>query len=231
MKYKAVCFDIDGTLYHPSIMNAYMVKIARRHPVIASRYAKMRKMFRIMQPDFTNDLSFREKEALAFSKVCRGKSKEQCLKELKEVYYPMLQEVYRNLPYQKETVETLNKIKSFGVKIGVLSDWPLFEKLKNIGVKDLVDFAISAEDAGYLKPDSRPFEGMMSGLDVKPSDVLFVGDSYSKDILGAKSLGMGTVLVNCRKPDKSKYPQADEVFANWKDFDSWINMILEGTYD
>lgn len=232
MKYKAVCFDIDGTLYNPSIMNAYMAKIAKRHPILAARYAKLRVKFREMQPDFTqngfDNLPFREKEALAFTKICRGKSKESCLEDLVKVYYPKLEEVYRALPYQKETVETLEKIKSCGLKTGVLSDWPLFEKLKSIGVEDLVDFAISAEDAGYLKPDYRPFEFMLRGLDVKAEEALFVGDSYSKDILGAKALGMGAVLVNCRKPDKSKYPQADEVFANWKDFDSWINMTLEG---
>ena len=39
---KAVCFDIDGTLYPKYQTNLYLLKAAVAHPVFSYRYNKMR---------------------------------------------------------------------------------------------------------------------------------------------------------------------------------------------
>ncbi len=52
------------------------------------------------------------------------------------------------------------------------------------------------DDAGgHLKPDPRPYKVALEKLGLKPGEVIFVGDNPNRDILGAKRLGIRTVLA------------------------------------
>ena len=110
-------------------------------------------------------------------------------------------------------------------------NWPLYAKLKGMGLEDLVDFACSSDDTGFLKPDTHCFEYLLYNLNVRPEDVLYVGDSYVKDVAGAAGAGIDAVLVNVARSDlkdcTSRYPLAKAVFSDWKDFDCWLSARLE----
>jgi len=43
---------------------------------------------------------------------------------------------------------------------------------------------------GCVKPDSRIFQAALAGLNVKPDQAVFVGDSLSRDMVGARGIGM-----------------------------------------
>lgn len=49
------------------------------------------------------------------------------------------------------------------------------------------------------KPRPDPFTEALTGLGVKPSETVFVGDSLQADILGAKTVGIRSIHV-LRKP-------------------------------
>ena len=123
------------------------------------------------------------------------------------------------------------KIKNNGLKIGVFTDFPLFDKLEGMKLADLVDFAASSDDIGYLKPDTHCLEYLLYNLKMGPKDVLYVGDSYNKDILGAKAVGMDAVLVNVKasasKDLAKEYPLAKAAFRTWNEFDTWLSATME----
>lgn len=61
---------------------------------------------------------------------------------------------------------------------------------------------------GIAKPDARIFEAALSELDVAPNQAIYVGDSYSADMVGGKNAGMWTAWLvgnqDKKCPDPSK---------------------------
>ncbi len=244
MKYKAVCFDIDGTLYPRSVMNRRLLALALKHPFFSLKYNKMRRVFREVQDNFDKDSLFNNKSMMAREAIIMQKNPREwkdwdiCLKsEAKEltkaneslskiearldkyIYKPMRKLYARTKPY--DGVEnTFKKLKDCGVQIGVFSDFPLLSKLEGLGLSQYVDFAASSEDVGFLKPNIHCFEYLMYNMGLKPSEALYVGDSYSKDVVGSHDAGLDAVLVNAKESEK--YSLSCGVFATWLDFDRWL---------
>ncbi len=234
MKYKAICFDIDGTLYPKAFMTKAMAHIIFFHPVSSKLYKSLRSLFRENQSRFEelglDDMTFAQREAAMYMKVLGGRLKlAEARLKLDERFYRHLEKEYRKLGPQPETAKTLKKIRDKGLKVGVLSDWPLFDKLEQMEIKDLVDLVLNCDDIGCLKPDKRCFETYLKKAGLKAGEVLFVGDSYSKDVLGATGAGMDAVLVNSTETDKAKVPNALAFFKDWSSFDKWLDeTVLNG---
>jgi len=68
--------------------------------------------------------------------------------------------------------------------------------LRRCGIADLFDGHVTAEHAGAAKPDARIFAHLLRVADVRPDDVLHVGDDPVTDVLGATRAGMQAVWVN-----------------------------------
>ncbi len=239
MRYKAICFDIDGTLYPASVMKRRLFSIWLAHPLLSIRYNRARKAFRLCQASFRQKIPFRWREAMViqnesgeepqrpFSRLEYSKTFE---KVQKRIYAPM-QRLYRSTRPFDGVRGTFERIRKGNLKIGVFTDFPLFNKLQSMGISDLVDFSASSDDIGFLKPDTHCFEYLLYNLKMEPKDVLYVGDSYRKDIEGASKVGMDAVLVNVGKSGlqdaKTRYPLAKAVFCGWREFDTWLATGME----
>ena len=118
------------------------------------------------------------------------------IQEILEVYY---REVFLERRVYPE-VETVLK-KLIGVSMGIISNTtnPVAIKeleLKNSGLKKYFDFAIYSSGFPFRKPHPSIFQLAISQFQLPPSEIIFVGDSPSTDILGAQSVGMNTACVN-----------------------------------
>ncbi len=228
MKYKAICFDIDGTLYSTGIMNAYIAKMAFYHPFVCARYNTMRRYLRSKQGDFEKtdlkDKTFREREARMMKESSGSFSTdEKARKYLDERYYKILFKYYNVIEKQPQVMRTMHYLRYKGIRMAALSDWPIQNKLKQIGVEDFMEFAVCSDDLGYLKPDVHCFEYLLYTLKLRASEVLYVGDSYQKDVLGPAKAGIDAVLMNCNEQDaEKKYPEAVKICKNWAEFDAWL---------
>ncbi len=88
---------------------------------------------------------------------------------------------------------TLKTLKKRGYKIGIVTDAPRLKayiRLDLIGITDLFDVIVTAEDVGRRKPSRLPFKAALKELGVSPSEAMHVGDWPERDILGAKRMGM-----------------------------------------
>ena len=235
MGYKAICFDLDGTLYPIKVMNDNLIKLTLRHPCLNLRYNKERRLFRAFQSSFKQDIPLRWREALIIKtgsaqEPAKGFSKDSCrdvYEKLQRFIYGPLGKMYSGLKPFPGVRATMEKIHDNGLKIGVLSDFPLFERIQDMKIDDLVDFACSSDDTGFLKPDTHCFEYLLYNLRMSPQEVLYVGDSYDKDIVGASNAGVDAVIVNVKDSEKRlRYPLAKAVFRNWNEFDSWLTANM-----
>jgi putative hydrolase of the HAD superfamily len=68
--------------------------------------------------------------------------------------------------------------------------------LADMGVLPLLDAVVTSVDVGWRKPHPKIFETALNTVGAEPSDVVFVGDSYRADYLGAERMGMRAYLID-----------------------------------
>ena len=84
-----------------------------------------------------------------------------------------------------------------------------------MGLSKFLDIIIDSERIGIRKPDPRLFIKAMDALKVKPSNTIFVGDSYERDMIPCKRLGMKVIWLKGPNPriPKDHIPVDAEIFT------------------
>ena len=241
MEIKVVCFDIDGTLYPKWITNWKLVRSFFPSLLLALRIQRFREHIRNEEKKETvpaDRQGFRLRQARWVCDQSRNKVEGDCVEkiaiQIEQQFYTNWRKAFSSLqpyPYMREVLENL---RSQGIRIAALSDFPIEKKLEALGVDDLVEYAVCAEDSGYLKPRQEPFLKVCEKMDVDPKDILYVGDSCKKDMFGASRVGMKTALIDpSAKTEKKRThrlhecPSADVVFSNYSEFMEQVQRMLQ----
>ena len=77
-------------------------------------------------------------------------------------------------------------------------------ELSAIGLFGFFDPVIISGDFGFRKPDPRLFDSALSIMQMKPSEVLFVGNDTYRDIYGAQKFGIKTVFFRSNQGQQEK---------------------------
>jgi len=115
------------------------------------------------------------------------------------------------VPYPHTEYTLLQLIKR-GLKLGVVSDAPKLQaylRLCYLGFLNYFDCVIAYEDTQKRKPDPEPFLLALKILNLKPKEVIMVGDWCERDIIGAKLLGMKTAFAKYGDITNTKESNAD----------------------
>lgn len=191
MTFKAVIFDLDGTLYDKSRLGLYLVgnQFLQGRMALSGRERMLRK--KLKGRFFGSEEAFHQ----AFFGALGG---EKARKWYYNTYMPAMTSIMRKhyhlYPWVEETFKTL---RNQGIKTAVFSDYSCTnERLEALGF-DLswTDFVFEAPAFGGLKPCKEAFEALCQAIGEQPSDCLMVGDRLDTDGAGAASVGMGFVLV------------------------------------
>ncbi|ASJ03470.1 2-haloalkanoic acid dehalogenase [Thermococcus profundus] len=113
----------------------------------------------------------------------------------------------------KRTIEALKKM---GFHVGIVTDSDndyIRAHLDALGILDLFDTITTSEDAGFYKPHPRPFQLALERAGVKPEEALYVGDNPSKDCVGAKNIGMTSVLLDPEGKKRELWNNCDFVVS------------------
>lgn len=103
----------------------------------------------------------------------------------------------RNLrkPYLFETIRTLS---GMGVRMGIVSNIIstslVPHVLKEYGIAPYMECIVLSSETGIRKPDPRIFEIAMERMGVTPEETGYVGDTISRDVLGARNARLGLVV-------------------------------------
>ncbi len=98
----------------------------------------------------------------------------------------------------------LNRLLRDGYGLAVVSDAPRFEawlRLCRLGLQHHFDHVLTYDDTGARKPDPLPFQMALDELGVAAGQAVMVGDWPSRDVTGARDLGLHAVWA--RYGDKS----------------------------
>jgi len=82
-------------------------------------------------------------------------------------------------------------------RLGVISNFygNLPALCEELGLGGLLDVVVDSRRIGHIKPSREIFEHALRGAGVKPHEAVMVGDSYKRDMLGARAMGMAHVLL------------------------------------
>ena len=92
----------------------------------------------------------------------------------------------------------INKCFSYKIPVCCITDLTAqiqFRKIIKLNLEEKINFIVTSEEAGIEKPNKVIFDLALEKIKLEYSDVIMVGDSFSKDIKGAKELGIKSYLI------------------------------------
>jgi putative hydrolase of the HAD superfamily len=97
-----------------------------------------------------------------------------------------------------DSIPTLQALKQRNITIGLISNVArdMEDVYRELGLDPYLDFKVTSLEVGYDKPDPRIFNAALEKAGCLPDEVIYVGDQYEQDILGARGVGMGAVLID-----------------------------------
>lgn len=210
---KAVAFDIDGTLYANWRLYVRIIPYVLRNISFFLKYAKVRLVLHRTAP--LGD--FYEYQARLLALELRT-DVDMAKNKIRSIVYEGLAPYLGKVKPYPHIKETFLAIKDAGLKLAILSDFPPEQKGDIWGTESLFDVICGSESLGALKPSKYTFALLAAKLDVRPSEVLYVGNSVSADVHGAAGAGMRTAYLMplWRKMLNRPLPEADISFKNYR---------------
>jgi HAD superfamily hydrolase (TIGR01662 family) len=104
--------------------------------------------------------------------------------------------------------DSLKKLSCHKVPMGIVSNSVIpgtmvREVLTQLRIIEYFDLILISSDLGYRKPHPAMFEIALKRLQIKPAQIIFIGDQLDVDVTGAQKAGIVSVWLN-RTKEKNK---------------------------
>lgn len=221
MKPEAVLFDIDNTLY--SYDAAHAVAFARLLDYGTSRLGLEHETFQQLHSQAMAQVNAvlgrpcaaMHNRLLRYQRMLELAGLPLChALEMESLYWDTLIEAAQPSP---GALPCLQALKAAGYTVGVGTDMTLdyqLKKLTRMGMLSYIDFVVTSEEVLAEKPEAKLFLRCAEKAGTSPERCLFIGDSLSKDVAGAKAVGMEALWF---QPDPALAAQQPET-ASMQDF-------------
>lgn len=206
-----ILFDLDGTLRHsvPSGVHVFM-KIAAELGLPADEDTQRRaaqwthnywavsecllidlKAYGRENEEFWVNYARRQLEALEVSP-------QQVEQWAGEIHRRMLEEYKPVDTILDDVVPTLDLLREDGYTLGLVTNRhkPVDEYLEEVGLTAHLDFWFAAGEIGAWKPEPEIFTYALGLANARPEQVLYIGDNYYADVVGAEGARIQPVLID-----------------------------------
>ena len=204
MKYKALIFDLDGTLYHQFPVRLCMALKLLCHYLLRPHRLNellLLKTYRNLRENkfYSNDRDFEAEQLREAAILCNlTTDKADRIITLWMIHEPLkLIKIFR----RRKLLEFIAELQNNDKIIVVYSDYPVKDKLRAMNFSP--DYAYYSGDKliQCMKPNSEGLSRIISVLGIEPENILYVGDRDDRDGLCAKGAGIDYMDVKdfCRK--------------------------------
>ncbi|WP_017471405.1 HAD family hydrolase [Amphibacillus jilinensis] len=225
---KTIIFDVDDTLYDQALSFhetfKSLIESSWSYNEIDTIYRTSRKYSEILfDQSEAGEISVLEWQIGRIAKALADYgiqiNDEQAL-----AFHESYKQAQANIRLFPEVEELLNHLAQLDVQLAVLTNGEESHQLMKIKQLELTNW-IPEENIfvsgtyGIAKPKSGIFKMVEEKLNCDPKQTVYVGDSFEKDIVGAKQVGWKAVWINHRKheqapnstinPDKVVYSAAE----------------------
>lgn len=200
---KCITFDLDDTLWavDPVIEQAnqtlysWLQKNAelfvRSHQL--SDFPRLRQQVLTRHPEITHSVTLIRLKLLEHGLREAGYPEAQ-VEALAAQAFEVFLEARNQVTLFEHARSMLQVLRGQGLRIGALSNGNA--DVNRVGLGDLFDFALNADGVGKEKPDPLMFEQMLASQQLRPEQVIHIGDNPQHDVEGARHVGLWTVWVD-----------------------------------
>jgi putative hydrolase of the HAD superfamily len=212
LKYQAVIFDLFGTLVVFSLAN-WQDSIQRMAAALGAEAGAFLRGWLESYPERSSGSSASLADYLTL--LCGHLGLSPASDRIAEAVQIRKDFTRRTLVLRDDAETTLQKLKSAGLKIGLVSNCTMEAPglWRAMPIARKVDAAIFSSEVGLLKPHPEMYNLVTRRLGVAPNKCLYVGDGDSDELNGAARVGMHPVLIRTPKEDMSRPQRA--VVENW----------------
>jgi putative hydrolase of the HAD superfamily len=212
MNFKAVFFDFGDTLVALSpakeelFVNAARtigvelgLDTVKRAYQIVDFHNKFSSVLGMVREDFYRNYNAQLCEALGISSYC-DKLQPALTAQFKQ------HQGWQLIP---DAAAVLDRLYQRGVPLALVANWDsnLPDVAEKLGIKRFFDNIVPSQSAGVEKPDPAIFAIALKQLSLssQADQVLYIGNEYRADVLGARVAGLVPVLID----KDGVYPHAD----------------------
>lgn len=194
MKYKAVVFELYGTLVpmYPFQENECVWEMAYQLGAPQQEFAQ----------GWFDSSNQRELGEFATVKacieyVCRGVRVVPESSTIMKATKTLLDYTYQTLTPKAEVIEALRLLKSDCIKIGLISNCSMEVPLvwPSTQLASVFDAPIFSCQIGINKPDPRIYKEACKQMKLAPEECLYIGNGSNAGLRGALEVGMSPVLI------------------------------------
>ncbi|MFX0028870.1 MAG: HAD family hydrolase [Candidatus Hermodarchaeota archaeon] len=212
MKYKAVIFDLFGTLvdnYSIKEYNKYLTNMALALKLPVEGFSKLWR-----DTIYKRGIGIFKTTEESIRYICNKLKvfvSDQNIRKCNEI---RMENTRKHLTPKNGAIDILKKLRGLGYKIGLITncsaDVPFLWKTTEFA--NLFDAAIFSASVGLKKPDAQIYNLACEQLGIEPNECLFIGDGDGNELEGASQLGMDAVMI--RDPNEMDPYRIVEV--DWK---------------
>jgi putative hydrolase of the HAD superfamily len=143
--------------------------------------------------------------------------------------YVEIQGAHRK-PYP-DAAAVLQDLRRLGLALAIVSNGApdaQRHKLAAAGLSSDFDSIVISCEVGVAKPEPAIFQKALADLRIAPDEALMVGDSYERDIAGAKSAGLATAFIQRRPARAPQTSLADWTLPALHGLPPLVASLLEG---
>jgi HAD superfamily hydrolase (TIGR01509 family) len=202
---RAVLFDLDGTLYHQLPVRTLMAAEMAAETAVTSLSAPPGRLVRTLHAfrQVREELRHRDAPTASLEALQFEQAAERCGQPAALVADLVDEWMFRRpLKYiahfkRSRVIRLITQLRQRNVALGVLSDYPVSEKLAVLDLTDAfrVTLCTTDPDINAFKPHPKGFLTACERLDLHPREVVYVGDRADVDAVGARAAGMACYLV------------------------------------
>jgi len=201
---KVVCFDLDGTICdlwegeHKArlILINQLADESGHHfehvtEVYDTEWAKIKQEYMALVNEGMEEQDIREKhletvlEIIGLEASSREYARIHCTETMDGIY------IYTDA---RNVLDALKKKYMLTMITNGASLWQR-EKIEKLDIEGYFEELIVSGELGHHKPSPRIFEEMTRRTGVNPSEIIYIGNDYRKDIQGAKDAGWRAAWV------------------------------------
>jgi len=226
MKYKAVIFDLFGTLvdiFSRAEYNQVLKEMATALSIATDDFSRAwiagsdaRTLGKVVSP------------MGSLIEICHGLGATPTQAQLDAASKARLDYYSRNMKPRPEAVELLTQLRLWGYCTGLISNCAteVYVSWKQTPFPHLIETPVFSCSVGFRKPDPRIYQFTLTKLGVKPNSCLYVADGDSGELQGAIKAGMDAVRI--RIPDEAI---TDAFRVNEEDWDGLTISSLKQVLD